>query len=156
MATANDAQGDHAAQRDELIENLPLDAVECAVLDIARRFFATFARPDSQAWMGAMDAAERAFGADGGMIAHRIVKTIQMLRSSRTADFAFMNPDCACCRHKITPSERYFVMILHAQRRGRQSESILNAIFVCGGGDPYGLVDAIAVLARDVSLAETV
>lgn len=156
MATAKDAQGGQPAQRDELIENLSLDTAERAVLDIARRFFTAFARPDSQAWIGALDAADRAFGVDGGALAHRIAKTIKVLRGSRTADFAFMNPDCACCSHKITPSERYFMMILHAQRRGRQSEAILNAIFVCGGSDPYALVDAMAVLARDLALAEAV
>ncbi|MEM9764099.1 MAG: hypothetical protein AAF968_16585 [Pseudomonadota bacterium] len=136
---------------DDWIDKYGFDTVECGVLDIMRRFFGAFAFPKSQGWLSAFAAAEHRFGPQGAILALRIAKTIQVLRSNRTADFGFINPDCPCCRQRITAEERYFIATLHAIRRGRGSEATLNALFVCSGQDPAPLVAATKELANDLA-----
>ncbi|MEM6678933.1 MAG: hypothetical protein AAF675_13790 [Pseudomonadota bacterium] len=136
---------------EDRLDDLPFDRAERAVLDIARRIFGTFATPAGQGWISAFEASERHFGPEGAILAHRIVKTIQVLRRNRTAVFGFVNPDCPCCRQRITPEERYFISILHAARRERRSDAMLNAIFVCGGPDPSALVEAVDLLSADLT-----
>ncbi|MEO1456250.1 MAG: hypothetical protein AAFV49_01615 [Pseudomonadota bacterium] len=136
------------------IDEYGFDTTECAVLDVMRRFFGAFAFPKSHAWLGAFAAAESRFGPQGAVLALRIAKTIQILRSNRTADFGFINPDCPCCRHRITAEERYFITTLHAVRRGQGAEATLNALFVCSGQDPAPLVAATKQLATDLASYE--
>lgn len=151
MSSKHHGAGNAPANTNDLLDNHPFDAVEHAVLDIARRFFASFAQPEGQAWIGAFESARHSFGHQGALLACSIVNAIQALRSIRTADFGFINPDCPCCRHRVTSEERYFIAMLHAIRRGRKSEATLNAMLLCGGLEPVELIEATILLARDLA-----
>ncbi|MEL6335923.1 MAG: hypothetical protein AAFQ88_04665 [Pseudomonadota bacterium] len=146
MASNDPGSRETVSTSDRMVDH-PFDAPERAVLDIARRFFGTFATPQDHAWISAFASAQQCFGGHGPAIAMRTVTAIQALRASRTAAFSFINPDCPCCRHRITTEERYFLAILHAVRRGRRSDAVLNAIFVCGGEDYDLLVAAMERVA---------
>lgn len=143
------APADHPIQ--DSLDDLPFDATERCVLDIARRLFMTFAMPATQSWIGALNAGTRHFGSDGLLVAQRAAQVLETLRTSRRDDFCFVNPDCPCCRNRITSEERYLLASLHAFRRGRRSEAVLNAMFVCGSEDHRALLDRIAVLALDLA-----
>ncbi|MEM6677498.1 MAG: hypothetical protein AAF675_06465 [Pseudomonadota bacterium] len=139
---------------DDWIGNYPFDDAERAVLDIARRFFSAFSAPERHGWIGAFTQADRFFGPQGAALAYRILSTIQVLRSTRMFDFSFINPDCPCCREKITAEERQFLFILHALRRDRPAEATLNAMMVCSGHSPEPLVAATVLLSEDMARVE--
>ncbi|MEM6971195.1 MAG: hypothetical protein AAF577_00200 [Pseudomonadota bacterium] len=147
MSDNEPAPSAHPAARGELIDDHPYDAIERLVLEIARRMFTTFAAPETHSWLRAFEVAEHRLGAIGASVAHAVAEAVQVLRANRQADFGFINPDCPCCRQRLTHEERYFINVLHAVRRQQRSEALLNSMFVCAGNNPDALVLALTALA---------
>ncbi|MEM6489596.1 MAG: hypothetical protein AAF677_15225 [Pseudomonadota bacterium] len=153
MSSGSHADGATPVHMNDRLDDQPFDRTEQTVLEVARRFFCSFARPQGQAWLTAFETSERAFGPGGAALAMRVVRMIEALRASRTADFGFINPECPCCSGRITTEERYLISILHAVRRGHRSDALLYAMFVCGGANADALVEAVAALSRALDMA---
>ncbi|MEM0924031.1 MAG: hypothetical protein AAGF44_05900 [Pseudomonadota bacterium] len=135
------------AKNDLPLSACGFDAFEIAVLEVARRFFITFSRPESHGWVEAFETAERKLSPPfGATLAVAVMRAIQVLRGARSTTFNFIPPDCPICSRTITQEERYLISILKAVRKRRRSEAMTHALLVCEGSDPEALVIAFETL----------
>lgn len=149
------ARPDAASGRADGFTIAQLDTFEREVLNIARRFFEAFARPESHAWMDAFREAEQAFPAPfGASIAHAVLIAINELRASRRSVFQFERSGSASGARVLTDGERYFICVLHHIRRGNWASARAHALFLCEGNDASRLLAAserLAIITGDVS-----
>ncbi|WP_147393052.1 hypothetical protein [Paracoccus siganidrum] len=130
-------------------QRLPrLQPTEAAVLTVARHFFQSFARPETEGWLAAFDHAARFFGAeDGPRIAISVLQSVQRMREARRSCFHFSNPDCPHCAEVIGESERHFIGAFRGMAHGRLSEAYGHALILCEGHDADPLLAEMRRLA---------
>ena len=137
----------------QVLNNKSYDTVEIHVLHIARLFFVSLHRPQSQAWMSAIFTAEHLFGtSQGAMIAARILQIVNSVRYVRSAGFNYCDPNCADCARFITKEEQYLIMALHTLRHGKQSEASIQAMLLCQGGDHAPVIKALGLLVQSLEI----
>jgi hypothetical protein len=125
------------------LEALGLDGFAHLTLLLLRRYCQTFAIPQSQGWLGALEVATRHSGPDRApSLCHDLLVVIQALRASRRSVFTFSNPDCQCCRSVVTAEERQLLAMIEALRRGHGGQAATHALLVCEGQTAEGLLAA--------------
>ena len=135
------------AKNDRLLSDQGFDEFETNVLRIARRFFHSFAVPESQAWHKAFFEAERMFPAPfGATIATAVLAVIDELRVARKSSFVFISGACQSCEKRVTQEERYLIAAVHNIRRRNRSQAHANAMMLCEGHDPSDFLMAIGRL----------
>ncbi|MBL3569967.1 hypothetical protein DSD19_14860 [Rhodovulum sp. BSW8] len=122
------------------------------MLTVARHFFQSFAKPQSEGWIRALAAAEQRFrpgmhAASAADMAVRLLAALQELRAARTSGFRFSNPDCPGCAARLTEQERQFMDVLIALRRGKRSKAHAAAMMLCEGNPTDSFLRAMADLA---------
>ena len=124
------------------------DGAERAVLNVARHFWQTFAVPESQAWLSAMQIAQDASVNDtSGEFGLEVLAAVQSMRMSRSSCFCFSSPGCPGCSAIVSEHERQFMSVLRAVREGRNGVAQTHAMILCEGND------TAAFLARMCGLA---
>ncbi|MEM1312959.1 MAG: hypothetical protein AAGI51_00280 [Pseudomonadota bacterium] len=146
--TPNPLQPRLLSDHDRHLDECGFDGFELTTLDVARRFFASFARPETHGWIAAFEAAERAYPAPfGATIAMALVRALDVMRQLRRSPFDFVTADCPVCAGTITQEERHLIATLAAARRGRRSEAMAHATMLCEGERPEALVASFETLA---------
>lgn len=124
--------------------DLSLDDFERGTLTVARHLFQTYAAPESQCWMDAFMAAERAFQPPfGATIAHAISLLVNELRTARQRTFTFYEAGHAFADTAMTREERYLIQTIQLIRSGAYSGARTQAMLLCDGGDCSGVLAAI-------------
>lgn len=127
-------------------EDLTTEEVDCLL--IARLFFASFAAPQSQAWMRAFDEAKKRFyGEQGLTVAHSVLKVLRAVRSSRVSVFRFNSPYCANCCTQLSEHEQRVMTAITAMRAGRQGQARIELILLCEGNGIEPSMTALQELA---------
>ena len=130
-------------------QDLPsLPGETAAALEILRLYCFSYVRPEKQTWELAMETADQAFGpVEGWAVARCVLRTLRVLRLSRTTGLDFMSPFCRCCRKRLTTDERRFVELLGLARNGRSQGAQAEALILCEGADPQPLLEETNRLA---------
>lgn len=130
------------------LDQTPFDQIERDVLQMARMYFLSFHKPESQAWVNAFYSAEQRFGMPyGATIGNAVLMAVNSMRSARSAGFSYRDPKCPTCREFITNEERYFVSALHDIRQRNRSGAKMNAMLLCQGADDQQFLDCMGRLA---------
>ena len=125
-----------------------LDDVEKNILAISRFFFQSFAAPQSQGWMAALDLAEATFGdLDGPIIATRLLTAMRAVRYSRVSVFAFNCQTCDTCAGILTEQERRLISALQAIRNGQIGRAQTELLMLCEGNDITQVIGAMTRLS---------
>ncbi|QYZ71452.1 hypothetical protein [Neotabrizicola shimadae] len=82
----------------------------------------------------ALHAAREAWGAAALLRLSGIARVLGEVRLSRRAVFHYSNPDCPCCRHKLTPNERAFLSLVRAGIAGQKTAATGAALILTEGG----------------------
>ncbi|MEM9342413.1 MAG: hypothetical protein AAGA87_05165 [Pseudomonadota bacterium] len=131
------------------------DTIECAILEVSRLFFQTFAVPHSQSWLMALQRAELRFPSEAGaQIGLDILAAVQAMRMSRVSSFCFNNPTCPGCSQIVSEHERQFMGIFRALRHRRMSEAQTHALLICEGNDTRHLLNRMMALVSSTCEAE--
>lgn len=134
---------------DPTIKDMGLDPIATSVLTVARLFWQTFAYPDTQSWLFALQRAELFFGnKDGGEVGLEILATVQAMRMSRVSCFQFNDPNCRDCAEMLSAHERQFINIFGAVREGRMGSARTHAMLLCEGNDTDALITRMVQLAK--------
>ncbi|MEJ6404806.1 hypothetical protein [Yoonia sp. 2307UL14-13] len=124
------------------------DDVEKSILAIARYFFQSFAAPQSQGWMAALDLAEATFGdLDGPIIATRLLTTMRAVRYARRSVFSFNCQSCETCAAILTEQERRLIAALQAIRGGQIGRAQTELLMLCEGNDIKQVMGAMTRLS---------
>lgn len=135
-------------EKDILRDAAGLDAIEDTVLTIARHYFQSFAVPQSQAWMNAINLAEQAFGRqDGGQIAARVMSVLRAMRGARRSTFMFNSPGCKGCSAVLSEHERRLIGAFAALRRGALGQARVEAMMLCEGNATDALIYEMRALS---------
>lgn len=125
------------------------DFVEMTVLEVARYFWQTFALPETQSWLFALQRAEQGFrGPRGGEIGLEVLATVQAMRMSRSSCFSFNNPRCRGCAAILSEHERQFMGVFRAVRDKRLGQARTHAMVLCEGNDTDALIERMTQLVR--------
>lgn len=123
-------------------------AFEWNALEVARYFFTSFSRPETQAWTEGFRRAEEMFPAPfGATIANAILIAVNEVRARRERTFEFMCPECERQSGRMTPEERYLMSTISAIRAGNRSAAHMHALLLCESEDTSGFVEAVERLA---------
>lgn len=77
----------------------------------------------------------RAVWGDGAVArAAGLARVLGEVRLARRAVFIFANPDCPCCRHRVTPNERALLALVRAGLAGQKSAATGAALILTEGG----------------------
>jgi len=134
--------------KEKSLEAAGYDPIEHAILEISRFFFQTFAVPQSQTWLLALQCAELRFPRDvSAQICFDILAAVQAMRVSRVSSFCFNNPTCPGCSKIVSEHERQFMGIFSAIRGRRMSEAQTHALLICEGNDTKRLFHRMTALA---------
>ena len=132
--------------KEMLLAEADFDDVEKSILAIARYFFQSFAAPQSQGWMAALDLAEATFGdPDGPLIATRLLTTMRAMRYARRSLFSFNCQSCETCAAILTEQERRLITALSAVRNGQIGRAQTELLMLCEGND---ITQVIAAMTR--------
>lgn len=127
------------------------DSLELSVLAISRFYFQSFAIPESQMWMRALEVARDCFGeARGGELGNLVLDMVQAMRLSRRSGFRFSNPGCACCSQILSENERQMMGVFIAVRHGLLSQAHAHAMILCEGNDTVEFLAAMTDLCERV------
>lgn len=130
------------------------DDIEEAILTIARYYFQTFALPQTQSWLAALQVADTRFpGTSSAGIAMDILAAVQAMRMSRSSPFRFSNPACPGCSQIIGEHERQFMCVVQAARRGQMGSARTHAMLLCEGNDTEALIARMVALAASTAAA---
>lgn len=125
------------------------DHIEVTVLEVARYFWQTFALPETQSWLSALQRAELGFrGPHGADIGLEILATVQAMRTSRSSCFSFNDPRCKGCSAILSEHERQFMGVFRAVRDDRPGQARTHAMVLCEGNDTDALIGRMAELVR--------
>lgn len=128
--------------------DLSLDAVDRAVLDIARYFFHNFAKPESQAWIEGFATADRLFPAPyGATLGHAVLSMVLELGRSRTDVFDYLAPDSPEAQSALTDEEKYFVSAFKATRARNRTGAETHAMLLCQGNGTAAFLSACSRLS---------
>jgi len=134
--------------RGRLIADTAFEAFDCAVLEVMRHFFSSYAEPRSQRWETALDCAVGRFGEEAGpAVAMAALRVLRAMRASRRSCFSFNSPVCVDCRARVTDCERALIEAARAMRVGETDEARAWAAIVCEGAPVERLVDALIGLS---------
>lgn len=129
------------------LEEAGYDPTERAILEVSRLFFQTFAVPQSQTWLLALQCAELRFPPDlSAQIGFDILAAVQAMRVSRTSSFCFNNPTCPGCSKIVSEHERQFMGVFRAIRQKRTSVAQTYALLICEGNDTTRLIARMSAL----------
>lgn len=135
--------------KETTIEDAGFDPSALAVLEVARYYWQTFALPQSQSWLCALQRAETRFpGLNGVEIGLETLAAVQAMRMSRTSCFNFNNPGCPHCSRILSEHERQFMNVLQAIREGRVGAAKTHAMILCEGNNTERLILRIIELAK--------
>ncbi|MEM1312914.1 MAG: hypothetical protein AAGI51_00050 [Pseudomonadota bacterium] len=136
---------------DRKLEDLDLGPQVEALLDVMRFYFTSFAHPNSQAWIGALEWSVAATGPRlGPQVAYQAMRLVQALRGSRTTPFRFSSPNCESCRKIVTETERRLIMLVVHMQRGETSAAHAEAMLLCEGSNAGRLLVEADTLARSL------
>lgn len=142
---------DSRGREKPLVDAQGYDATEKHVLDLARIFFVSFARPETQIWMKAFARAERVFGAPvGATLAQSVLRMLNAMRAARPHTFNYTDPQCPACSAYMTAEEKYLMDTLREQRRGHTATARLSALLLCEGNDPENVLIAVRLLDETI------
>lgn len=131
-------------------EEARFDALESALLDIARLYWQTFAAPGSQSWIRALKQAQQQFGPSrGGEVGLMILAVVQAMRTSRSSCFRFNNPDCRFCAAIVSEHERQFMNVFRAVRGGHIGPARTHAMILCEGNNTDAFIASMTVFAKE-------
>ncbi|MEO1686466.1 MAG: hypothetical protein AAFU61_01030 [Pseudomonadota bacterium] len=134
---------------DETLDALRLSPQMEGALDVMRFYFTSFAQPESQAWIGALEWSVATAGPTlGSRVAYQAMRLVQALRGSRTAPFRFSNPCCPTCRKIVTETERRLLMLIVHLQRNELSSAHAEAMLICEGHDAGRLLVEAETLSR--------
>ena len=134
---------------DETLDALRLSQQMEGALDGMRFYFTSFAQPESQAWIGALEWSVAIAGPTlGPRVAYQTMRLVQALRGSRTAPFRFSNPCCPTCRKIVTEPERRLLMLIVHLQRNELSSAHAEAMLICEGHDAGRLLVEAETLSR--------
>lgn len=140
--------GRNPSAKETTLHDAAYDKYESAVLEIARYFWQTFAIPESQSWLMALQRAETRFHPlNGAEIGLEILATVQAMRMSRSSSFLFNNPGCPHCALIVSEHERQFMNVLKAVRAGRMGPAKTHAMILCEGNNSDVVVLRMMTLA---------
>lgn len=146
MTHSQTSHGSHGPDK-PLVSAQGYDATEGHVLDLARIFFVSFARPETQLWMKAFARAERIFGAPvGATLAQSVLRMLNAMRAARPHTFNYTDPHCPECSARMTAEEKYLMDTLRDLRRGNMATARLSALLLCEGNDPENVLTAARML----------
>lgn len=162
MAFIKSGPGDLFARlksiRSTSAEALALDDFEMKLLEVARFFFLSFAKPESEAWIEAFWRAERHFPAPfGATIAHAILIALSEIRAGRERTFEFLNPNHPSSETELTDQERYLMLTFRAARDGNRSAATANALLLCECEDTtqvLAAVERLAMITGDIDVPQ--
>ncbi|MEM0937099.1 MAG: hypothetical protein AAF646_09340 [Pseudomonadota bacterium] len=137
--------------KDTTLADAKYDLIEVTILEVARHYWQTFAMPETQSWLRALQCAETRFpGPHGGEIALETLATVQAMRVSRTSNFRFNNPNCPCCSQVVGEHERQFMSVFQAVRSNRVGLARTFAMLLCEGNNTDRFLMRMAALAKTV------
>ena len=120
---------------------------EQAVLTLSRYYFASFAAPQSQGWLGAVRTSKELFGSKAGPnVAVGVLEAVQAMRSTRQSCFVFNSPQCPCCANYVTSHEQSFMSTLRALARRNHEAATAHANLLCEFGDVSDFLSALCAL----------
>lgn len=135
--------------KETTIQEAGYDSVETAVLEVARYYWQTFAIPQSQSWLGALQRSETCFpGLNGVEVGLETLASVQAMRMSRISCFNFNNPGCPDCSRIVSEHERQFMNVLQAIRMGRIGAAKTHAMILCEGNETDALIRRMIELAK--------
>ncbi|MEM1064516.1 MAG: hypothetical protein AAF771_07865 [Pseudomonadota bacterium] len=147
--------GRHPTPKETTVEEAAFDSAALAVLEVARYYWQTFAIPQSQSWLCALQRAETRFpGLNGVEVGLDTLAAVQAMRMSRTSCFNFNNPGCPHCSLIVSEHERQFMNVLQAVRQGRVGAAKTHAMILCEGNDTERLIMRMVSLARALTPEE--
>lgn len=118
------------------------------VLQLARMFFVSFSKPETEFWMKAYGFGEHIFGAPmGATVAQATLTMVSEMRCARPHTFNYTDPRCLDCSAYLTPEERYLMDSFVHINAGRQTKARMSAMMLCEGKDPTGFLHAAARLS---------
>ncbi|MEO0752406.1 MAG: hypothetical protein AAFY25_11450 [Pseudomonadota bacterium] len=125
------------------------DYAKNAIPEVARCFWQTFAMPQTQAWLMALQLAKHRFrGQRGGAIGLEILATVQAMRHSRVSCFRFNNPACNSCAAFVSEHERQFMSVFRAVPNKPEGPARSHAMLLCEGNDTELLIERMTELVR--------
>lgn len=120
-----------------------LDTFECDLLTVMRHFCVSFAEPRSQGWTYGYGLATELWGISAGpKAAQAVFYVLDAMQRTRMSVFQYNNPACAVCSARLTGNERHMMRMLHAVRRGLNSEARIDAMLLVEGGDSSAMLVA--------------
>lgn len=141
------------AEKEIYLSDMGFDFSERVILEIARFYWQTFAVPESQSWLRALQVAENNFGTQHGSdIGLTILAAVQAMRISRSSCFQFNNPNCAACSKLLCEHERLFMSAYRALKDGREGSARTHAMLLCEGNDIERLICELGILASSLYL----
>lgn len=130
------------------------DFEEKAVLEVARFFWQSFAVPETQSWLLALQCAEDNFdhlgASNTGLL---VLASVQSMRMSRVSCFQFNNPMCKGCASIVSEHERQFMNVFRAVREGSKGRALTHAMILCEGNDTELFISRMEELAIAISRA---
>ncbi len=142
----------HGASNQLAVRDERLDRFERGVLEVMRHYFSTFAVPQSQAWMRAMEVAFLHFPeSTAAMTSLRVLDVVQTMRRSRSSIFNFSSPTCPYCAGLLTDAERHLMATIQCVRSVRMGEAETHAMLLCEGNDARDFLTAVGVLVKTAS-----
>lgn len=82
----------------------------------------------------AIGTAQATWGAGAAARAAGLARVLGEIRLARQAVFHFANPDCPCCRHRVTANERAFLALVRAGLAGQKGAATGAALILTEGG----------------------
>lgn len=136
------------------LDRLGWPARDIALLTIARHYFAAFARPEGQGWVGAISTALLHFGDEAGPgIAVAVLGVVQTMRRARQSCFSFNPASCPDCAARVTGPEHQLMMALRAACRGRPEAAAAHAAILCEANDAAPLIRMMDRLRQQIDRA---
>ncbi len=122
--------------QDVLISDLHYEDDELVVLTVMRYFFVSFTKPQTEAWIDAIQFSIAYFGfSTGSQVAANVLCILQTMRLSRQSCFHFQSPSCLCCKKFITPNERCLMNAFKFLRQGASETVNAYLMIVTEGND---------------------
>ena len=108
---------------------------EQAVLQVLRFICVTYAKPQAHSWEQALAMAADAFGpAVGGEVAVAVMQLMRAIRVTRRTTFRFRDPNCACCRTRLSDVEAKVITLVRAARKDPLRPARVDALILTEGG----------------------
>ncbi|WP_350334913.1 hypothetical protein [Coralliovum pocilloporae] len=136
-----------SSAEDFTVKEARLDEIETNLLKVARIFCTAYADREHPHWEVAFEQACHLFGDTfGPAIGMSVMAVLSRMRTARRTGFHFNNPNCKCCRHKVTDHERHLLRVIQCIRRDDRFSAQAAALLVCEGHNTEALLDAVANL----------